>query len=114
MKTSHHLDHLQHLETEAVHIMREVAAEFERPGIMFSGGKDSVCLLRLAEKAFRNSDIGEIRSQTSQPLVFDGYGTNRLTGSFILIKQGTSATVAAGLLFPPSETAKPDYNDLAI
>ena len=60
------------------------------------------------------NDIGEIRLQTSQPLVFDGYATNRLTGSFILIEQGTNATVAAGLLFPPAEAAKPDYNDFAI
>jgi sulfate adenylyltransferase subunit 2 len=37
--------------------MREVAAEFERPAILFSGGKDSICMLRLAEKAFRPSDI---------------------------------------------------------
>ena len=37
--------------------MREVAAEFERPVLLFSGGKDSICLLRLAEKAFRPSDI---------------------------------------------------------
>ena len=58
MKTgSYHLDHLQYLETEAIHIMREVAAEFERPALLFSGGKDSICLLRLAEKAFRPSDI---------------------------------------------------------
>src|SRR5512139_485263 len=54
MKTSsYHLDHLQYLETEAIHIMREVAAEFERPVLLFSGGKDSICMLRLAEKAFR-------------------------------------------------------------
>jgi len=55
--SSYHLDHLQLLETEAIHVMREVAAEFERPALLFSGGKDSVCLLRLAEKAFRPSDI---------------------------------------------------------
>src|SRR5712672_3448681 len=54
---SYHLDHLQNLETEAIHVMREVAAEFERPALLFSGGKDSICLLRLAEKAFRPSDI---------------------------------------------------------
>lgn len=54
---SYHLDHLQLLETEAIHIMREVGAEFERPAVLFSGGKDSICLLRLAEKAFRPSDI---------------------------------------------------------
>jgi sulfate adenylyltransferase subunit 2 len=55
--SSYHLDHLQLLETEAIHVMREVAAEFERPALLFSGGKDSICLLRLAEKAFRPSDI---------------------------------------------------------
>ena len=50
---NYHLDHLQLLETEAIHIMREVAAERERPVLLFSGGKDSIVLLRLAEKAFR-------------------------------------------------------------
>ena len=55
--SSYHLDHLQFLETEAIHVMREVAAEFERPAILFSGGKDSICLLRLAEKAFRPSEF---------------------------------------------------------
>jgi sulfate adenylyltransferase subunit 2 len=46
-------DHLHALEAEAVHIFREVAAELERPVLLFSGGKDSIVLLRLAEKAFR-------------------------------------------------------------
>src|SRR6476660_8345128 len=55
--SSYHLDHLQYLETEAIHVMREVAGEFDRPALLFSGGKDSICLLRLAEKAFRPSDI---------------------------------------------------------
>jgi sulfate adenylyltransferase subunit 2 len=55
--SNYHLDHLQYLEAEAIHIMREVAGEFERPAILFSGGKDSICLLRLAEKAFRPSDL---------------------------------------------------------
>ena len=47
------LTHLDELEAEAIHIMREVAAERERPVLLFSGGKDSIVLLRLAEKAFR-------------------------------------------------------------
>src|SRR4051795_11047601 len=50
---SYELPHLDALESEAIHLMREVAAEFERPALLFSGGKDSIVLLRLAEKAFR-------------------------------------------------------------
>jgi sulfate adenylyltransferase subunit 2 len=51
--TSYELSHLAALEAEAVHVFREVAATFERPVLLFSGGKDSIVLLRLAEKAFR-------------------------------------------------------------
>ncbi len=47
------LSHLRALESEAIHLFREVAAELERPVLLFSGGKDSIVLLRLAEKAFR-------------------------------------------------------------
>src|ERR1043166_10195986 len=47
------LSYLRLLEAEAIFVMREVAAEFERPVLLFSGGKDSIVLLRLAEKAFR-------------------------------------------------------------
>ena len=47
------LDHLDWLEAEAIHILREVAGQCGNPVLLFSGGKDSVCLLRLAEKAFR-------------------------------------------------------------
>src|SRR5690625_3354980 len=46
------LSQLSELEAESIHIFREVAAEFERPVLLFSGGKDSVTMLRLAEKAF--------------------------------------------------------------
>jgi sulfate adenylyltransferase subunit 1 len=60
------------------------------------------------------NDIGVIRLKTSKPLVFDGYTTNRLTGSFILIEQGTNATVAAGMLSAPTEPVKPEYTDFAI
>jgi bifunctional enzyme CysN/CysC/sulfate adenylyltransferase subunit 1 len=60
------------------------------------------------------NDIGEVRIRTAKPLVFDAYTGNRLTGSFILIEQGTNATVAAGMLYPPTELVKPEYNDFAI
>jgi sulfate adenylyltransferase subunit 2 len=50
---SRELSYLRVLEAEAVFVMREVAAEFDRPVLLFSGGKDSIVLLRLAEKAFR-------------------------------------------------------------
>ncbi len=60
------------------------------------------------------NDIGEIKLRTAKPLVFDGYSTNRLTGSFILIEQGTNATVAAGMLLPPRELLKSDNGDYVI
>jgi bifunctional enzyme CysN/CysC/sulfate adenylyltransferase subunit 1 len=60
------------------------------------------------------NDIGEVKLRTSKPIIFDGYATNRLTGSFILIEQGSNATVAAGMLLPPTELVQPEYNDFAI
>ena len=51
MKTQH--DYLDQLEAEAIYILREVAGQFERPALLFSGGKDSICLVHLAVKAFR-------------------------------------------------------------
>ena len=51
--STYHLDYLAQLESEAIHIMREVAGQFERPALLFSGGKDSITLVHLALKAFR-------------------------------------------------------------
>jgi sulfate adenylyltransferase subunit 2 len=53
MTGKYEMTHLSNLESESIHILREVAAQFERPVLLFSGGKDSIVLLRLAEKAFR-------------------------------------------------------------
>ncbi len=53
MMSKYRLDHLDQLESEAIHIMREVAGQFEKPALLFSGGKDSITLVHLALKAFR-------------------------------------------------------------
>jgi sulfate adenylyltransferase subunit 2 len=47
------MDYLDHLEAEAIYILREVAGQFEKPALLFSGGKDSITLVHLAKKAFR-------------------------------------------------------------
>ena len=51
--SNYHLDYLDELESESIHIFREVAGQFERPALLFSGGKDSITLVHLALKAFR-------------------------------------------------------------
>ncbi len=60
------------------------------------------------------NDIGRVRLRTSRPLVYDSYRSNRLTGSFILIEEGTNLTVGAGLLEAPREVWKPEFEDFAI
>jgi sulfate adenylyltransferase subunit 2 len=57
MATDYLLSQLDVLEAESIHVFREVAAESERPGLLFSGGKDSIVMLALAEKAFRPAHI---------------------------------------------------------
>jgi sulfate adenylyltransferase subunit 2 len=56
-RSDYQLSQLDVLEAEAIHVMREVAAEFERPVLLFSGGKDSIVMLALAERAFRPAKI---------------------------------------------------------
>ena len=53
----YHLDYLEQLEAESIHIFREIAAQFERPALLFSGGKDSITLVHLAKKAFAPGKI---------------------------------------------------------
>jgi len=52
-----HLDYLEQLEAESIHIFREIAAQFERPALLFSGGKDSITMVHLARKAFTPGKI---------------------------------------------------------
>ncbi len=54
---NYHLSHLKELEAESIHVIREVAAQFERPVLMFSGGKDSILMTYLAQKAFYPAKI---------------------------------------------------------
>jgi len=60
------------------------------------------------------NDIGDIRLKTAKPLVFDSYRHNRLTGSFILIEQGTNHTMAAGMLEGPQEVFRVEDEEFTI
>ncbi len=60
------------------------------------------------------NDVGAIRLRTARPLLYDGFATNRQMGSFILIEQGSNATVGAGMLLAPIQLAKPEYTGFSI
>ena len=79
--TNTHVDYqlsqLDQLEAESIHIFREVAAEFEKPVLMFSGGKDSIVMLRLAEKAFFPAKLPFPLLQVDTGLDFDEVLTTR-------------------------------------
>jgi len=55
--SDYHLNYLEQLEAESIHIFREIAAQFEKPALLFSGGKDSITLVHLAQKAFAPGKI---------------------------------------------------------
>ena len=55
MSSDYNLSHLDELEAEGIYVLREVAAQFDRPAILFSGGKDSICVTHLARKGFCSS-----------------------------------------------------------
>ena len=65
MRADYQMSQLDVLESEAIHVMREVAAEFERPVLLFSGGKDSIVMLALAERAFSPATWSESKSSNS-------------------------------------------------
>ena len=64
--------------------------------------------------ALAMNDVGAIRLRTARPLLYDGFATNRQTGSFILIEPGSNATVGAGMLLAPTKLAQPEYTGFSI
>jgi len=103
------VDELRLLEAEAVHIIREVAAELERPVLLFSAGKDSIVLLRLAEKAFRPSSLpfGVLHVDTGHnfPEVIE-FRDRRVTGAgHKLIVASVQDTIDAGRVADPGHGA---------
>ena len=77
--------HLDALEEEAIFILREVAGAFERPTLLFSGGKDSLCCSKCAEKAFGAGHPLPAADDRHRPQLLRGHGLPRLPG------QGTGA-----------------------
>jgi len=113
MSTTHadyRLSQLDELEAESIHIFREVAAEFEKPVLMFSGGKDSIVMLRLAEKAFYPAKIPFPLLQVDTGLDFpevletrDNW-VNRL-GARIVIA-GVDEAIANGIVVDDGKTSR--------
>jgi sulfate adenylyltransferase subunit 2 len=99
-------DHLAALEAESIHIMREVVAEFERPVLLFSGGKDSIVMLRIAEKAFYPSRIPfplmHVDTGHNFPEVMD-YRDRRVAELGVrLVVASVEAAIAEGLVVDPT------------
>jgi sulfate adenylyltransferase subunit 2 len=104
------LSQLDQLEAESIHIFREVAAEFEKPVLMFSGGKDSIVMLRLAEKAFYPAKIPFPLLQVDTGLDFaevletrDNW-VNRL-GVRLVVASVTDA-IATGIVIDDGKTSR--------
>ena len=104
------LSQLDQLEAESIHIFREVAAEFEKPVLMFSGGKDSIVMLRLAEKAFYPAKIPFPLLQVDTGLDFDEVletrdnWVNRL-GVRLVVASVTEA-IANGIVIDDGKTSR--------
>jgi sulfate adenylyltransferase subunit 2 len=104
------LSQLDQLEAESIHIFREVAAEFEKPVLMFSGGKDSIVMLRLAEKAFYPAKIPFPLLQVDTGLDFEEVletrdnWVNRL-GARLVVASVTEA-IATGIVVDDGKTSR--------
>ncbi len=104
------LSQLDQLEAESIHIFREVAAEFEKPVLMFSGGKDSIVMLRLAEKAFHPAKLPFPLLQVDTGLDFDEVLTTR--DSWVerlgarLVIASVEAAIASGVIVDDGKTSR--------
>ena len=104
------LSQLDELEAESIHIFREVAAEFEKPVLMFSGGKDSIVMLRLAEKAFYPAKIPFPLLQVDTGLDFDEVletrdnWVNRLGVN--LVVASVEEAIAQGIVIDDGKTSR--------
>ena len=84
MSSSYNLTHLKVLEAESIHIIREVAAEFERPVMLYSIGKDSSVMVRLAQKAFATTAAYDSAiAATLESIAPPSVGKRRLNSLFI-------------------------------
>ncbi len=113
MTTTHadyRMSQLDELEAESIHIFREVAAEFEKPVLMFSGGKDSIVMLRLAEKAFYPAKIPFPVLQVDTGLDFDevletrDHWVNRL--GVRMIVASVDEAIANGVVVDDGKTSR--------
>src|SRR3954466_14747842 len=106
MTTTYQLPDLKVLEAESIFVMREVAAEFERPCLLFSGGKDSIVMLRLAEKAFWPAPIPlpvmHVDTGPNSPEVLD-FGDRRVAELGVqLIVASVPEALESGLVAEPA------------
>jgi sulfate adenylyltransferase subunit 2 len=101
------LSQLDQLEAESIHIFREVAAEFEKPVLMFSGGKDSIVMLRLAEKAFYPAKIPFPLLQVDTGLDFPRSSPRVTPGSTASASRMIVATIDEAIARRGLMTARP-------
>ena len=83
--SQHHLNYLEQLESESIHIFREVAAQFEKPALLFSGGKDSITMVHLT------AELGEFIGTDIEPTALYKYHTIEAITGFVYDLSKSSA-----------------------
>src|SRR6266536_4848073 len=107
MTATYRVSHLDALEAESVFVMREVMAEFERPVLLFSGGKDSIVMLRLAEKAFAPARVPfpvmHVDTGHNFPEVLEYRDTRVATLGLNLVVASVPEALSSGLVREPAD-----------